>query len=190
MGHNLAERPLLPLIPAPQEHDCGPAMKKCTPNERAFVAAMFAFGCQNYTDAAMATGRFSSRDSAQAASSRWMHSKRVLDALDEYTRVTMRGGLAIATRALLDIASDPTNPNRLKAASELLNRNGHIVETISRHIHEQDHTSTKELLHEIGDLARQLGVDPAKLLGATRAEVVDAEFEEVSDGTEGLEDLL
>lgn len=183
MSNNLA-------FTVPDEADMGPAMRDCTEAEREFVVAMFQTGAQNYTQAALATGRFGTRESAQMAGSRWMARPRVLLALDEFTRITMKGGLATSTKALLEIANDPMHKDRFKASVEILNRNGHIVETVSRHIVE-DVRDTKEIIRMAVEYAKRLGDQSLayKLLGnAVPKEVLDAEFTEVKE--DDLGDLL
>lgn len=181
MGNEIALR-------VPDDADLGPQMRECTVAEREFVVALFQTGARNYTEAALMTGRFESKESAQAAGSRWMSKPRVLMALDEFTRLTMKGGLATSTKALMEIASDVMHKDRFKAAVEILNRNGHLVETVSRHIIE-DNRDVSEIVKVAIQYARQLG-DPSlayKLLGnSVPKDVIDAEFEEVDE----LEDLL
>lgn len=188
MGNEVARRPILAITTVPDYEDLGPAMRACTEAEREFVVALFQNGATNYTEAALLTGRFTSRESAQAASSRWMAKPRVLLALDEFVQVSMKQGLAISTKALIEIASDTMHKDRLKASIELLNRNGHLVETVQRHIieHEAD-TTTKSLLEEI----RSLAADP-DVRKALKTGFIEGEYTELTngDGSEGLEDLL
>lgn len=184
----------IPMLTVPDDDDLGPAMRICSVPQREFIVALFQTGCKNYSDAAFLTGRYKSRDVAQAASSRWMSNPKVLAALDEYTRMTMKMGLPLAHRALMElVVGADSDAVRFKAAVELFNRNGHLVETVSRHIIE-DTRDTKEIVKIAIDYARSLG-DPAlayKLLGnSVPKNIIDAEFVEVrDDGTNGLEDLL
>lgn len=174
MGNNLS------TIVVPDETDLGPAMRECTSAEREFVVAMFQVGCKNQMTAAILTGRFTNERSASVSACRWMAKPRVLAALDEYTRITMKMGLPLGTNALIDIASDYMHKDRFKAAVELLNRNGHIVETVQRHIVEHE-LSMKEVETELA----KLGYD----IKPTNA--IEGEFTEVDDdGSEGLEDLI
>lgn len=188
MGNNLS------LVVVPDDEDLGPAMLACTIAEREFVVALFQTGARNQTDAAQLTGRYSNRDSANAAAARWMAKPRVVAALDEYTHVQMKMGLPLATKALLDLVIDASEPAiRFKAAQELFNRNGHLIATVQRHIIE-DSRDTKDIVLAAIAYARDLGDERLayKLLGnSVRKEVIDAEFAEVAtDGSDGLEDLI
>lgn len=181
------------IIGLPDEDDLGPAMKACSDAEREFVVSLFNLGCRNYTDAAFATGRYKDRGVAQAASSRFMARGHVVAALDEHTRTIMKMGLPLATKALMElVVGADSDAVRFKAATELMNRNGHIVETVQRHIVE-DRRTTREMIVEAVQLARKNGLDPRTLLGNIPQDILDAEFSEViseTNGSEGLEDIL
>ncbi len=178
-------------IIAPSDEDCGPAMRACTENERKFIVALVERGARNRTQAAMMLGNYATRESAQVVAHRWFHSERVQLALKEWTQKALEGDVYLARRALREIISDPMHKDRFKAVQELFNRNGMLVETITRHVVE-DNRATKDIIRTAIDYARSLGDERLayKLLGPSyKKEAIDAEFVEI-DGSEGLEDLL
>lgn len=200
MGHNMGteieKRAPISLMVAPSKEDCGPAMAACSELQRKFIVALVELGADNYTRAALMTGHFSTEASAQAWSSRMMHSQKVLSGLREHTELAIKGDVHLARRALMEIAKDPLHKDRLKAAVELFNRNGMIVETVQRHI-VQDDRETKEIIRSAIEYAKQAGVDPKALLGNSfnEKDFIDAEFTEVSPkqpamSSDGLEDVL
>jgi len=183
-------QPFFP-IELPPEDQLGPAMRAARPLARKFVVALVELGAESYTRAALMTGHFATKESAQAWSSREMRNPKVREALREWTQTAMEGDVYLGRRALREIVSDPMHKDRLKAVDMLFNRNGMLVETVQRHIVE-DSRSTREMIIEAVQLARKNGIDPRTLLGPNiPKDILDAEFTEVpDDGSEGLEDLL
>jgi len=177
------------LIPLPDEDILGPAMKACNESERRFVIAMLEIGGGNATESAIMAGYGNSRQAAQVAGSLVQRRPRVQAAIREEADRRLRGSAILAASVLVEIAQDKFHKDRFKAASELLNRSGLMVESVQRHIIE-DHRTDSEIEQAILTLAKKHGLDPAKLLGR-KVDAIDAEFTEVEQGSaEGLEDIL
>lgn len=171
-------------------------MQALNQNQRNFVVAFIMQGGQNATAAALAAGYANTEGSARVAAHRLVHHPRVQLALREEADKRLRAGALLGASVVQEIASDALHKDRLKAAIELLNRSGLLVEQTHRVIHE-DNRSDSELERAVLAMATKYGMDPVKLLGdatkkvAAAAAAVDAEFVEVElTGAEGLEDLL
>lgn len=171
-------------------------MLAITENRRGFVVAMLETGGQNHAQAAFAAGFGGAMESAKVAACVMMRDPLVLAAMREEADRRLRSGAILGASVLVEIASNQMHKDRLKAATELLNRSGLIVEQTHRVIHE-DNRSDAELERAVLAMATKYGMDPAKLLGdatkkvAVAANAIDAEFVEVElTGAEGLEDLL
>lgn len=175
----------IPKVALPDEAHCGPAMKELNENQRGFVVAMVEMGAPNPTDAARLAGFGGTDQATRVAAKRLMGNPAVLAALREETDKFMRGSVLIAGHALQEIALDRHHKDRLKAATELLNRADLIVKT-THEVIVTDKRTPADILATIHDMAKRMGDDPRKLLGFDP--VTDAEFEEMS--SEGLEDVL
>lgn len=174
----------LPKVTLPSEAHCGPAMKELTDGQRGFVVAMIEMGAPNPTEAARLAGFGGTDQATRVAARRLMGNPAILAALREETDKFMRGSVLIAGHALQEIALDRNHKDRLKAATELLNRADLIVKT-THEVIVTDKRTPADILATIHDMAKRMGDDPRKLLGF---DPVDAEFEEMS--SEGLEDVL
>ena len=182
----------VPAIAVPAEDTLGPAMQALSINQRAFVIAMLTTGAQDGTVCAAMAGYGNTQESRWVASHRLMHNPKVLAAIKEEADRRLRSGAILAASALVEICADTRHKDRFKAAQELLNRAGLLVETQHRVIVE-DHRTDKEIEQAIVLMAKRHGLDPAKLLGYT-TKPIDAEFTEVEDdapmSSDGIEDLL
>lgn len=163
--------------------EIGPKMRKLSPQQRSFVYAMTACG-GNMTRAALAAGYGAGSETekqrekaARVAGSRLASEPKVLEAIKEEAEKRLHSGALIAASTLLEIVGDPLHKDRLKAASQLLDRAGLIIET--KHTVNVTHSGAdRETVARITDLATKLGLDPKALLGQT-GPIIDAEFEEV-----------
>lgn len=164
-----------PAIIVPPESELGPAMKELTIPQRAFVLAFADFGGTNQAEAARIAGYGSTPESCQARAAAMVRQPRILAALREEADKRLRGGAILAASVLCEIAGDKFSKDRYKAAVELLNRAGLVVEGVSRVIVE-DHRTAEEIERRVSDLAVKLGIDPARLLGTV---VEDVDYEEV-----------
>lgn len=175
----------------------GPAMRALNPQQRVFVYGLVELG-GNATGAAAAAGygqdspTLEQRRNAQRVRGYQLsHDPKVLAAIKEEAEKRLNSGALIAASALLEMVTDPLSKFRYKAAVELLNRSGLIVET--QHRVTVEHTgSDKEMIDRIKQLAGGLGIDPVRLLGSAGV-IIDADFTEVTPAqtsTAGLEDIL
>jgi hypothetical protein len=183
-----------PIVTVPDESALGPAMRACNVNQRAFVIALLETGGSSKKLAAKMAGYGLSDNASGSAGSSLSRHPKVLAALKEEADRRIRSGAVLAASVLLEIAEDPLHKDRFKAAQELLNRSGLIVETQHRVVVE-DQRSTDEIERRILTLAEKLGIDPVKLLGYVPAtggtDIIDGECTDVEDdGSEGLEDIL
>jgi len=156
---------------APDE-DLGTAMKELTEPQRRFVTAYVENGGSNEADAAYRAGYGSTPGDCASIANRMLRAPRILTAIREEADKRLKSGAILASSVLVEIASNRMHRDQYKAAVELLNRAGLVVEGVSRVIVE-DHRTEEEIVRRIADLADKLGIDPKKLLGS---DVVDAEF--------------
>lgn len=157
------------------EAGLGPAMSALPPQRRAFVSALVQTGC-TATDAAAAAGYSdSSRATLSAQGHNLAHDPRVQAAILEESQKLIRTSGPMAIGVLVKIAKDETaaNRDRVKAATEILNRGG--FHAVSQHNVTVTHQTESEKEREIAALCAELGLDQnaqQKLLG----KVIEAEF--------------
>lgn len=175
---NIISRPPEDII---DEH--GPAMLDLTEPQRMFVLHYANTGGQNAAEAARRAGYGNSSESQAVAASKMLRQPRILAALREVADRRLKSGAILAASALVEIASDPLHKERFKAANELLNRAGLVVEGVSRVIVE-DHRTVAEIERRVVDLAVRVGIDPAKLLG--QSQVIEGDFEELDGAVEAI----
>lgn len=187
--------------PVPDSADLGPAMRKLSPQQRAWVQAYLDTGCKSAAQAARMAGYSATGGGDRVTGHRLVHNEDVLAAIKELADKKVRTGAYVAMAVLLEIAENPTHKDRLKAAIEIANRSGMIVAQ-KIDVEHKHTTDAKEVLAEIRALAKDLGlnaVETAKLIG--NAGYTDAEFQVVTPAltdarepaiatAEGLEDLL
>lgn len=177
-------------IRLPPDTKLGPAMLALNEKQRAFVHALLATGGRSYTEAAIAAGYAAdgNKNVAAVTGSRLAHDPRVLEAIHEEAVARLHAGAALATSELVKIAGDSTHPKQVNAITALLDRVG--IPARTEHKVTVESEDAKSVMAEIRQLAGQLGVDPAKLIGHNAA--LDAEFTEVPTvgSIEGLEDLF
>lgn len=204
---------LAPVAPIYETKGLGRAMRKITPQQRAFVVAFVETGGRNATAAARAAGYAPGNPEAQRVTAyRLTHDEKVLDAIREQANKQIQSSILIGTQALVEIAQEVSHKDRLKAAVELVNRGGLLLATQHNvNVNVRDDRNAGEMVARIEAMAKSLGLDAGALLGAAVGrprlpapeEALDAEFEVVDDGpvetaedptgwdgTEGLEDLF
>lgn len=192
-----------PLIHVP-DGKLGPKMLALKPGHRAFVTCLLEQGDQsNFSRAAMMAGySASSKEALNTAGWRLAHDGRIQEAILEETQRRLAAHLPLAASVLIGALTDPKAriADKLRAVEMLTNRAGLAAIT------EQKITVTHAVEDEaatvlrIQALARELGLDPAALLGSKAVTpltsipasgVQDAEWVEVTvPTTKGLEDLL
>lgn len=180
--------------------DYGPAMSACMPRERAFVIALLEgkSGAQ-----AAREGGYGAEDGSSTAETmariahRTLGRGRVIDALTEQSRKTIRSLAPSAIQAVKDILTTTNHKDRAKVALNMLERVDPIVQKVDAHVTHEIMDHRKDALEQLRSLIA-LGVARAKLeelfgftglpmlerqlavQDATRP--IDAEFTEVSDG--------
>ena len=163
--------------------ELGPAMMDLTDPQRMFVMHYLNQGGQNAAEAARRAGYGNSPETQAVSASRMLRQPRILAALREVADHRLKSGAILAASAIVEIANDPLHRDRFKAATELLNRAGLVVETVSRVITE-DHRTVEEVERRVRDLAVRVGIDPEKLLGNFK--VIDAEVVELDEAVDAL----
>jgi phage terminase small subunit len=168
----------------------GPSMQLLTEKQRGFVAAMIEQGGLNYKEAARRAGYGGNDNVLRTTGHDLAHNPRIQEAIREVGLKMLTSGSLVAVKAVLEIAGDITaeKKDRLKAAEIIMNRCGMpaLTEQKMTVVH-KDETSA-EMIKQIEQLSKNLGLDPRKLLGRA---VVDAEFEEVEEADENsIDDLL
>ncbi len=176
----------------PEHHLLGPAMQKCNPLQQRFVIALLETGARDNTEAARLAGYSpTSRKSLHAQGWTTAHNPNVMAAIREEADKRLQSGALLAASVLVEICRDPLDKNRFKAAVELLNRAGLIVETRHRVV-VTDNRTKEQMENDILAMAKAQGVDPRQLLGNAASEIVarrakqsdqtiEGEFEEVSE---------
>lgn len=181
------------VIEMPDEEHMGPAMKRLNERQRRFVCALSVYGGDMTRAYVFAGYDVTTRGAASACASRLHSNDLVKEAIREESWRRLDYSSLVAVSGMIELAM-PTNTDkasRLKAIDMLSKRNGFHEKTEHLVVHE-DRRTTKEILSAIDGVARRLGLDPAQLLGHKReaVEVIDAEYEEVPAGTDGIEDLF
>lgn len=189
-------------------------MRVLTHLQRRFVEAWLTIGARNhkgepsYTECARIAGYSANSEQAlRVQGYRLAHDERIQAAIVEETRRRIKSYGAISAEIIIEIAQDQTakHADRLKAAQLLMDRAGlHAV------------SESKQTIEHIGNdpdrvqrvmlLAKNLGIDPAALLGNRVAgalpapieqpmpmqPAIDVPFEEVEDDelTRALRNLI
>jgi len=184
LGAAAAERPmgpgrsLQPFLDA--DAHLGPAMRALSPLMQRFVVALVQTGCTQAKAAELA-GYTGSAETLRATGHRVAHDARVQAALHEEATRLIGSTSTMAVNVLIDVAKDKSLAprDRIKAASELLNRGGLHALSESKLTVEHVGCTEKEQIERIRVLAGQLGIDPKQLLGAggVDPEIIDAHFE-------------
>jgi len=176
----------------------GPAMRKLTTRQRAFVMAYSELGGQAganlttagregiRTTAARRAGYAGDGDDLRRTAHRLCHDPDVIEGMKEFAFANIAADTMLLTGVLSDIALGviPGSPSeKLKAVGMIFNRIGLHEKT--EHKMTVEHTmSNDQALAKIRQFSMQLGLDPVLLLGRMGVqmkdnEVIDAEFTEV-----------
>lgn len=164
-----------------EEH--GPSMLALTEPQRQFVLHYCNTGGINAAEAARRAGYGDNSNSQAVIASRMLRQPRILAALREVADRRLKAGAIMAASAVVEIAQDPLHRDRFKAATELLNRAGLVVEGISRVIVE-DHRTVEEIERRVRDLAERLGIDPEKLLG--QSQIIKGDYTDLDSTVEAI----
>jgi phage terminase small subunit len=155
------------IIPE-DDSDLGPAMRQLTSKQQRFVQIYLEQPTRSGKSTAAAAG-YSTGGSGVGVrfeAYRLLRSERILAAIREELDKRFRSDAVLGRAVLLEIALDKEHPQRLKAATALLDRGG--FHSMSEQRITVDHRDmTGDAMRErIQALAAELGVDAAKLLGA------------------------
>lgn len=176
------------LINVPGKEHLGPAMLRLPPDHRAFVCALMELGGRDFGRAAIAAGF--DQTSPGHKGERLAHDENIQAALREETTRRLAAHLPLAATVLVEaLKSDgPMNAKtRADIAFRLLAIHG-ISQVTEQKITVTHTTTDAEAVAKIKTLAKELGLDPQKLLGPI---VIDAEWTEIpARSAAGLEDLL
>jgi phage terminase small subunit len=173
-----------------EDRSLGPAMRELTTDkQRLFVRHLVATGCKPI-DAAEAAGYSNkTRQHLSTTAYELTHDPRVQKAIHEESLKVLRATGPMALKVLCDIAADKNaaDRDRIKAATELLNRGGfHSVNESLIKVDVTDQTEA-EKDRRINELLAKLGLDQAtkqtmlSALGGKPA--IDAEFKVVDPET-------
>jgi phage terminase small subunit len=185
----MMEKSNMGLIEVPARELMGPAMRRLNPNQQRFVCALGVFGGQ-MTEAYKWAGFGSTTDrSAQSASSRLAAKEDVKEAIREEALRRMDNSTLLAVSTVIRIAQGADDKLALKAAELLMDRTGFHAKSEHKVVIEDGRT-TNELIDFIRSRSAAHGLDANAMLGLPNPNVVEAEYEDVVDGTDGLEDLL
>ncbi len=193
----------LPAIrPIEDASGFGPAMRKLSPQQRAWVVAFLETGPQeNATAAARAAGYGADsateeqrQQACKTTGHRLRHDEKVLDAIQELAKERFRLVAHRATEELVLLMDSSDTKVKIKAIDMILARTGlNAAQQIDvNHNHRVSDMDERAMIRRIAQLAESQGMDPIKLLGS-RGVVIDAEFEIVKEpamSSAGLEDLL
>jgi len=179
MGTPLAP-PATALALIPPEGELGPKMRGLVPGQQAFVAAMILTGGNRTKSAALAGYSASSEEMLRAMGSKLARNPAVVEALKEEGFRQLHGAQFTAVSVLVEIMEDKFHKDRLKAATAVLNRTG-MPEVLERNIKVDtgDSGSGAAVLDRLNSLAKELGVDPQKLLAGEMV-TIDANTSDVS----------
>jgi phage terminase small subunit len=148
------------------DSDLGPCMRALPERQRLFVRLYIEQPTRDGAHIAAAAGYSSNGKSGiRVEAHRLLHSEKVLAAIREQLDKGFRTDAVIGRAVLLEIALDKEHPQRLKAATALLDRGG--FHSMSEQRISVTHTdmSGEAMTERIKMLAAELGMDPARLLG-------------------------
>jgi phage terminase small subunit len=151
--------------PEDDDSDLGPCMRELSEKQRRFVQIYLEQPLRSGASVAVAAGYKSGTNCTRVEAFRQLRNERVLRAIREELDKRFRSDAVIGRAVLMEIALDKEHPQRLKAATALLDRGG--FHSMSEQRITVDHRDlTGEAMRErITALALELNIDPMKLLG-------------------------
>ncbi|HUZ32268.1 MAG TPA: hypothetical protein VMV19_09245 [Xanthobacteraceae bacterium] len=153
------------LVPTDEAEDFGPAMSACLPKERAFVLVLLegksgaqaareaGYGAQDGTSTAETMARIAHRTLGRG---------RVIDALAEQSRKTIRSLAPVAIQAVRDVLTTTNHKDRAKVALNLIERVDPTVTRVDAHVTHEIVDHRKDALEQLRSL-KALGVAREKL---------------------------
>lgn len=165
------------------EWDLGPKMLALSEKQRRFVLELVADPLMARAEAARLAGYSDSSEAAKVTAHRLMHDQRIIDALHEQAGKRLWAISMKAAHRVDQMLDSDDDKVALKAAVAVLDRTGFGAQqniNINQTVRDE---SGKAILARIEALADRLGVPVSGLLGTKpAAQVVEAEFSEVTDG--------
>jgi phage terminase small subunit len=178
----------------------GPAMRRLTTKQRAFVIAYSEIGGQSAqgittagregirSTAARRAGYQGSTDDLRRTAHRLCHDPEVIEAMKEFAFANVASDVVLLTGVLSDIAHGVipgTASEKLKAVAMIFNRIG-LHEKTEHKMTVEHNITNDEALRKIENFSKVLGLDPTKLLGrigvaVVENRIIDAEYTEVDD---------
>jgi hypothetical protein len=171
----------LGVVDIPASKDLGPKMRALpTDRMKRFVLALVR-GASSYSEAARMAGY--TGDNCSVIASSLMRRQDILEAIKEETDRRLYAGLALSADVLLAIIKDPATKavDKLKAL-ELLDRwCGSPSKQAEKKSEPTADQSEKEMVQRLSRLAKELDIDPAKLLGDNIPVDIDQVADEVHE---------
>jgi hypothetical protein len=175
------------MIEEPDDLELGPAMSPLSEMQRKFVRAVIQLqqnGIRNVAAAARAAGYSDSKEACKVTGHRLIHDARIQAALLEESKKRINAAAAIvATPVCVEIALNEklSARDRLHACEMLFVRGGMLAQT--EHKVTVEHRQPKQMLELAERLAKELDIDPVRLLGVNRAAapILEGEFVEVAN---------
>lgn len=174
----MADQPLLTWEGG--DEDLGPAMAALTEGQKGFVLAMLDTGGANlslcyrsaYQDAKDEVG-------IRVNAHRLAHSEKIQAAILEEGRRRLNTGGILAVNTVLKLCNSANENVRLRAAQTVMDRVPGLSAMTMHKVEVARPESEKQLIREVFELSKQLGLDPRQLLGQ-QGIAIDAEFEEIT----------
>jgi hypothetical protein len=156
----------------------GPKMRALRTDLQRRFCWLMASGMYNPTDAARQVGYSDAAEGRKVQAHRLMHDPRVLDALEEATKATLKGLGPVAVRRAKEILDDRKHPYHGRMVEGILDRAGYAPRT--EHSVRVEHSVDVRELEELARrLAAETGVSATKFLGVNEAPVIEGEALEV-----------
>ena len=158
--------------PDDDDSDLGPAMRQLTEKQRKFVQIYVEQPMRNGASTAAAAGYSTGGKSGVGVrfeAYRLLRTERVLAAIREELDKRFRSDAVIGRSVLMEIALDKEHPQRLKAATALLDRGGFHSMSEQRISVEHHNLTGDAMIERIKALALELGMDATKLIGSNAA---------------------
>ena len=172
-----------------EDTELGPAMEALSERQRKFVRAVIELGrngIENYAEAAREAGYSNISEGCKVRGHILSHDPRIQAAILEESRKRINlAATVIAIPVITAIAENESVAarDRLHACEMLLNRGGLPAQT--EHKVTVEHKQPKQMLELAERLAKEIGIDPARLIGVNpaAATVLEGEFVEVAGAT-------
>jgi phage terminase small subunit len=148
----------------PEEH-FGPAMARLNRRQRDFVYEFCAHPKASHAAAARRAGYSDAGGGAKVRAHHLLRDERILAAIRETLEREFRADAVLGRSVLVEIAENPEHPAsaRIRAAEALLARGGFAQE--QRITVEHKNMSEGEMIARIKQIARELNLDEAQVLG-------------------------